>query len=177
MGNVILGLLLLLGPQTLYSLNKQFQQGPSLFYRASFGSLQSALKALLAAGSVDVHERVEGGRAKKAYEITDAGSVAFHAWIRSPLGGDLETAALSRLFLLGLVEDRDERRGIVEGIVGEIGRELAELEAFARVLDEQEPTIPPAYREVFRYQRATLDYGVVAHRSALEWFTALAGEG
>ena len=49
MGHVILGLLMLLGPQTLYSLNKQFERGPSLFYRASFGSLQSALRGLLAA--------------------------------------------------------------------------------------------------------------------------------
>ena len=71
MGNVILGLLLLLGPQTLYSLNKQFEQGPSLFYRASFGSLQSALRTLLAAGSVRIHEETDGGRLKKALRVPD----------------------------------------------------------------------------------------------------------
>ena len=176
MGNVILGLLLLLGPQTLYSLNKQFEQGPSLFYRASFGSLQSALRGLHAAGHVRRDEETAGGRLKKVYEITDAGAAAFHAWIRSPLGGgDLEVAALSRLFLLGLVEDEGERRAVLDGIITEVERELAGLEAFAAVLDEQAATIPEAYRDVYRYQRATLDYGVTAHRTALAWFRELAG--
>lgn len=174
MGNVILGLLLLLGPQTLYSLNKQFEQGPSLFYRASFGSLQSALRGLHAAGHVRMHEESAGGRLKKVYEVTDAGAAAFQAWIRSPIvGGDLEVAALSRLFLLGLVEDPAERRAIVDGIIGELEQELAGLEGFAVVLDEQAATVPDEYRDVFRYQRATLDYGVMAHRAALGWFRAL----
>ncbi|MGW4928490.1 PadR family transcriptional regulator [Agromyces sp. NPDC004153] len=175
MGNVILGLLLLLGPQTLYSLNKQFEQGPSLFYRASFGSLQSALRTLLAAGSVRMHEETDGGRLKKVYEITDAGAAVFHAWIRSPLsGGDLEVAALSRLFLLGLVENADERRAIIDGITAEIEGELAGLEGYAVALDAQAASVPAEYREVFRYQRATLDYGVTAHRAALTWFRELA---
>ncbi|MFE5672851.1 hypothetical protein ACFQ58_14710 [Agromyces sp. NPDC056523] len=175
MGNVILGLLLLLGPQTLYSLNKQFEQGPSLFYRASFGSLQSALRGLLAAEHVTVREAIEGGRNKKIYAITDGGTSAFHAWIRSPLaGGDLEVAALSRLFLLGLVEDADERREIIDGIAAELEGELAGLEGYAVALDAQAASIPAEYREVFRFQRATLDYGVMAHRAALTWFRELA---
>ena len=175
MGNVILGLLLLLGPQTLYSLNKQFEQGPSLFYRASFGSLQSALRGLHTAGHVRMHEETDGGRLKKVYEITDAGAATFHAWIRSPLsGGDLEVAALSRLFLLGLVEDEVDRRSVLDGIIGEVERELAGLEEFATVLDAQAATVPAEYRQVFRYQRATLDYGVMAHRTALAWFRELA---
>lgn len=176
MGNVILGLLLLLGPQTLYSLNKQFEQGPSLFYRASFGSLQSALRGLHAAGHVRMHEETDGGRLKKVFEITDAGAAAFHDWIRSPIaGGDLEVAALSRLFLLGLVEDDADRRAVLEGIIADVERELAGLEEFAAVLDAQAAMIPEEYRDVFRFQRATLDYGVMSHRAALAWFRELAG--
>lgn len=175
MGHVILGLLMLLGPQTLYSLNKQFEQGPSLFYRASFGSLQSALRSLLAAEHVTVREATEGGRNKKIYAITDGGAQAFHAWIRSPLtGGDLEVAALSRLFLLGLVEDAGERRDILDHIIAEVERELAQLEAFAERLDAQATSVPEGYRAVFRYQRATLDYGLMAHRAGLAWFRELA---
>lgn len=175
MGHVILGLLMLLGPQTLYSLNKQFERGPSLFYRASFGSLQSALRSLLAAGHVTVHESTEGGRNKKNYAVTDAGAAAFHAWIRSPLaGGDLEVAALSRLFLLGLVEDPAERRDILDHIVAEVERELGRLEEFAAALDEQAGAVPEEYRAVFQYQRATLDYGLMAHRAGLAWFRELA---
>jgi DNA-binding PadR family transcriptional regulator len=175
MGNVILGLLMLLGPQTLYSLNAQFQRGPSLFYRASFGSLQSALRGLLASGYVTVRETTESGRNKKIHTITDEGIAAFDAWIRSPLtGGDLEVAALSRLFLLGLVEDADERRGILDHLVTEVERELARLEEFAASLDAQVGEVPEEYRDVFRYQRATLDYGLMAHRAGLAWFRELA---
>ncbi|MGR0321035.1 PadR family transcriptional regulator [Agromyces sp. ZXT2-3] len=175
MGNVILGLLMLLGPQTLYSLNLQFRRGPSLFYRASFGSLQSALRGLVASGYVTVHEATESGRNKRIHTITDDGVAAFHAWIRSPLaGGDLEVAALSRLFLLGLVDDVDERRDILEHIVEEVERELARLEEFAASLDEQVGEVPEEYRDVFRYQRATLDYGLMSHRAGLAWFRDLA---
>lgn len=174
MGNVILGLLLL-GPQTLYSLNKQFEQGISLFYRASYGSLQSALKSLLAKGHVTFVEGIEGGRNKKTYSITDAGRAAFDDWMHAPVvGGDLEVAALSRLFLLGLIEDEADRRAVLDGIVAEIERELAGLDEFAAALDAQAATIPDAYRDVFRYQRATLDYGLMAHRAGLTWFRELA---
>ena len=177
MGNVILGLLLLVGPQTLYSLNKQFQAGPSLFYRASFGSLHSALTSLEAAGSVTATEEPQGGRRKKVFRITPAGESVVHAWLRAPLGdGDLELAALSRTFLLGLVEDADERRAILDGIVDAIAGELAGLESFGAELDASAASIPEPYRLAFRYQRATLDYGITAHRTALEWYRRLAAE-
>lgn len=177
MGNVILGLLLLLGPQTLYSLNKQFQAGPSLFYRASYGSIHSALRSLEAAGSVTATDEPQGGRRKKVFRITPAGEATVHAWLRSPLGdGDLELAALSRTFLLGLIPDAGERRAILDGIVAAIDAELAGLEAVAAQLDATAAEIPDEFRTVFHYQRATLDYGVTAHRAALEWFRRLAAE-
>ena len=117
MGNVILGLLLL-GPQTLYSLNKQFEQGISLFYRASYGSLQSALKSLLAKGHVTFVEGIEGGRNKKIYSITDAGRAAFFDWMGAPVAsGDLEVLALSKLFFLGLLDDRAERARVLDDLV------------------------------------------------------------
>lgn len=173
MGNVILGLLLLAGPQTLYSLNKQFQAGPSLFYRASFGSIHRALRSLEAAGHV-VGTEEPGGRRRKSFRITPAGEDAVTAWLHSPLGdGDLEVAALSRTFLLGLVGDPGERRAVREGIVAAIERELAGLEGFAAELDAAAAGIPDEHRTVFRYQRATLDYGIVQHRTAAAWFRGL----
>ena len=177
MGNVILGLLLLVGPQTLYSLNKQFQAGPSLFYRASYGSLHSALRGLETAGSVTATEEPQGGRRKKVFRITPVGEAAVHAWLRSPLGeGDLELAALSRTFLLGLVADAGERRAILDGIVAAIEAELAGLEGFAAQLDQAAPGIPEEFETAFVYQRATLDYGITAHRSAAAWFRRLADD-
>jgi len=49
MENVILGLLMIQS-LTLYELNQSFKQGISMFYSASFGSLQAAVKSLLSKG-------------------------------------------------------------------------------------------------------------------------------
>ncbi len=46
MENVVLGLLIIQS-LTLYDLNRAFKQGISLFYSASFGSLQIAVKNCL----------------------------------------------------------------------------------------------------------------------------------
>ncbi len=173
MGSFILGLLMALGPQTLYSLNRQFQAGPSLFYSASFGGLQSALRGLVASGSVTVAEVTTSGRHKRIHTITDDGVAAFHAWIRSPLEGDLEVAALSRLFHLGLIKEPTERRAILDGIIAAIEGQLADLERLEEALATQKPAVPPEIRDVVRYQVATLDYGVTAHRAGLAWFRAL----
>ena len=174
MGNVIMGLLLL-GPQTLYSLNKQFEQGISLFYRASYGSLQSALKSLLAKGHVTFVEGIEGGRNKKTYSITDAGRAAFFEWMGAPVAsGDLEVLALSKLFFLGLLDDRAERARVLDDLVSAIDRERASLEGFGDHLDAVD--VPDEFARVFHYQRRTLDYGVMSHRAALDWFERLAEE-
>lgn len=172
MGTFILGLLLTYGPQTLYSLNKLFQQGASLFYSASFGALQSALRGLLAAGHVTVAETTQNGRHKKVHTITDAGVAALHAWLRGPLEGELELAVLTRLFHLGLVEDAEERATILAGMIAATTQQLAGLEEVeARVREQQ---VPPEAALVFRYQTATLDYGINAHRAALAWLRGFA---
>jgi len=170
MGNVILGLLLL-GPSTLYALNKQFEQGISLFYSASLGSIRSALTVLHDKGLVTATESVENGRSKKTYAITDAGRAAFSEWMLAPITtGNLETIALSKLYLLGLLPE-DARAGILADITDRITRDEAQLAELAAALDTME--LPQAYREIFRYQRLTLDYGLMSHRAAREFFARL----
>ena len=58
MSHVILGLLML-WPQSLYELTKNFEAGVSLFYSASTGSIKRALDGLLADGRIAVGP--EGG--------------------------------------------------------------------------------------------------------------------
>ena len=171
MAFVVLGLLVL-APHTIYALNKQFEQTISLFYRASLGSLRSALTGLLDRGEVAFDETVENGRAKKVYRVTDAGREAFFAWLTGPLhGSDLETAALSKLFFLGLLPDAEGRRAVLDDIVARVEADTAGLEGYERELDGFE--VPPQFAEVFRYQRATLSYGVGSHRFGRDFFTAL----
>ena len=172
MANVILGLLLLGGPQTIYALNKHFEAGVSLFYRASLGSLRSALTGLLERGEVTFTESVENGRSKKAYEPTDAGRAAFFAWLTGPLtNADLETQALSRLFFLGLLDSPAERHAVLDQITTRIEADEAELLGVAAHLDALE--LPAEHAAVARYQRATLEYGLRSHRVGAELFASL----
>ncbi|MEQ1736432.1 MAG: PadR family transcriptional regulator [Rhodoglobus sp.] len=167
MGNVILGLLLL-SPSTLYGLNKQFEAGVSLFYSASLGSIRSALLALLSKKQVTVKDSVENGRNKKTYSITQSGQAAFAEWMLAPItSGDLETVALAKLFMLGLLPP-EERRVVLEGIIARIHADEQGLEHAAGELDSMR--LPPEYREIFRFQRLTLDYGLQSHRNGRTFF-------
>ena len=168
MGNVILGLLLI-APATLYTLNKQFEQGISLFYSASLGSIRTALTVLLGKGHVTITESVENGRNKKTYALTDAGQAAFIEWMLAPITtANLETTALSKLYLLGLMPE-DARAGILANITARIAADEAQLTELAAMLDTME--LPEQYREIFHYQRLTLEYGLMTHRAAHDFFT------
>lgn len=171
MSNVVLGLLML-APHTIYALNKQFEQTISLFYRASLGSLRSALTGLLERGEVEFDELVENGRAKKVYRVTGAGRATFLAWLTGPIrGSDLETAALSKLFFLGLLPDAAARRAVLDDIVERAAAAAATLERYDAQLDDLD--VPPQFAELLRYQRATLVYGLGSHRYGLEFFERL----
>lgn len=172
MANVILGLLLSVGPLTIYDLNKQFEAGVSLFYRASLGALRTALTGLLARGEVSVETSVESGRTKKRYSVSDAGRAAFDGWMRAPItGSDVETIAMAKTFFLALIPTVDARLAIVDGILERVTADAAELDALAVQLDALE--IPTEHRDHFGFQRATLEYGIGAHAHAVDFYRSL----
>lgn len=39
-----------------------------------------------------------------------------------------------------------------------------------------ETAVPPSYRGILRYQLATLEYGIMAHRAGLAWFGSVLEE-
>ncbi|HIT76687.1 MAG TPA: PadR family transcriptional regulator [Candidatus Avipropionibacterium avicola] len=168
MAHVILGLLTI-APQSYYDLLKAFEAGVSLFYSASSGSIKRALDRLAGDGLVEVAS--SGARGRKVYRITDAGRQRFGEWMNDePTGGDLETAALPRLFFLGLVEPA-ERGPIVDRITARAESELTRLEALEEELDALEPS--DERRALLEYQRVTLEYGLGSGRHAVEFFATL----
>jgi DNA-binding PadR family transcriptional regulator len=167
MAHVILGLLLI-APQSFYSLVKGFEAGVAFFYSASPGSIKRALDSLLARGLIEVASTETGGRGKKTYRVTEAGRQEFQAWMTGELGGsDLESAALSRLYFLGLMEP-SERVPVLHRIEARIESDLTKFSQ----LDEQLDTVdvPEEFGDVAAHQRATLDYGIAYLRFALDWF-------
>lgn len=172
MSHVVLGLLIIVGPQTIYTLNKLFQEGVSLFYAASLGSLRSALARLLEDGAVTYTESTSNGRAKKTYSITPHGRTVFHEWMLSPLTErDLDTAALSRLYFLGAIDEPGERRRILDGISARAAEDHTRLQQLARLVDGTH--IPDEYADLAHYQRQTLEYGLQSLAHGRDFFAHL----
>lgn len=165
MAHIILGLLML-WPQSLYELTKNFEAGVSLIYSSSTGSIKRALDRLLEDGRIRIES--EGGpRGKRIYAITDAGRDEFHRWMLDDIPvGNNETAMLSRAFFLGLVSP-DERVSIASLIRERVQDDLRELERVQARSAAQD--VPEQFASVARYQLATLQYGLAAQRAALAW--------
>ncbi len=170
----VLGLLMM-RDMTIYQLNRTFMTSLSLFYSASLGSLQVALKKLLAKNLVTCREDRTGPRIRKTYSIEASGREAFLSAMHSDIPRNkLEVTALSRLFFLGLLPDGSARETILARIVGAIGEALADLELAGTGLESL--PMPADLRTVFGYQKKTLEYGIMAHRAALTWFEAVLAE-
>lgn len=168
---VILGLLMI-DRMSLYDLHKQFSAGPGLFYSASFGSIQRALRQLVDAGLVTVADAPGSARRRKLHTITDAGVHVWNTWMHEPISGaNAETALLSKVYLLGLLPADDDRRRVIATLTKAVESALDDLQALARRLDGQ--VAPSTHTNIFRYQRATLDYGIRTHQLALEWLHEL----
>lgn len=164
--------LLLIKAMTIYELNNAFKQSMSLFYSASYGSLQTAIKKLMGKEYVTYVESIENSRNKKTFSITEAGTRAFFDWMKDDIPkSKLEVTALSKLHFLGLVADLDERKSIVIRIMTALEQMIVELEGYEKEIKEYQ--IPESYQPIFLYQSKTLDYGIMAHKAALEWFKKL----
>jgi DNA-binding PadR family transcriptional regulator len=155
---------------TIYELSRAFRESLAPFYSSSLGSLQVAVRKLLARRLVAVREVMEGRRRKRIFKILAAGRGAFFAEMRSPIPPTrLEVAALSRVSFLGLVQDGQERAEILALIVASIRTALAGLEEMKARLSAVQ--VPAAWKDILRYRLLPLDYGIMAHRAGLAWFT------
>lgn len=174
MEHVILGLLLIQS-LTIYGLNQAFKQGISMFYSASYGSLQTSVKNLLAKGMIVFQQQVDNGRTKKVYSITEPGRAQFFQWMRAEVPENkLEVTALSKVFFLGLIEDTETKREIVREILRKIELVQSQLSGMEQQLSQYE--VSDAYRSIFKYQMKTLDYGIQSHAFGRQWFQALLDE-
>lgn len=174
---VVLGMLVAVGPQSVYSANKFFEAGISLFYAASLGSIRQAFQRLLRDGRITVSEDTSSGRTKKLYAATPKGRRAFEAWLVAPIDGrDLRVEALSRLYFLGSTPAPATRKRVLDNIAERAAADEARLIALAEMIDGivDRGEVPEQYRELARYQRFTVEYGVQSTAFGREFFSKLA---
>ena len=171
MEHVVLGLLIIQS-LTLYGLNQAFKQGISMFYSASYGSLQIAVKNLLNRGMIVYDEKVDKGRNKKVYSITELGKDGFYQWMLDEIPvNKLEVTALAKLYFLGLIQSREQREQIISEILSKIELIQDQLGSMNAEIGQME--IPASYKGILKYQLKTLDYGLKSHAFAREWFLRL----
>ncbi|WP_308799982.1 PadR family transcriptional regulator [Agromyces silvae] len=168
---LILGVLLE-GALSLYDVHKRFTGGISLFYAASFGSIQRALEQLESLGWATSAAEEGSARRKRLYTVTSTGRDAWREWMLAPLtGSDPEPTMLARVYLLGSLPQVD-RAGCIAELRRRIDTDAAALEDLAARLSETH--VPESLDEIARYRRATLDYGIRSHALAAAWLAELA---
>lgn len=171
---VILGLLILKA-QTIYRLNKTFEESVSLFYSASYGSLQAAIKKLLKREYIYYEEVIERGRNKKIYYASTIGREAFYQWMREEIPVNrVEVGSLSRVFLLGMIEREEDKKKIVEEIIAKYKKVKEELMAIEKRVGDYRGSA--TVNEVPYYKLKTLDYGIKSYGFAIDWFKDLLEE-
>lgn len=167
---LILGLLIR-GPASLYDIQKRFTATISLFYSASFGSIQRAVSALVAAGQATVDDAPGDPRGKRLYAITPAGRAVWEQWMREEVapGTEAERSILARVFFLGLLP-RQDRPLVLRNL-----RETVDLSArgLAEVATGAEKARDDSEAEILEFQLATLAYGLQAHRVLGDWLDTL----
>lgn len=167
---VILGLLALRA-MTVYDINKALERGVSLFYSASFGSINAAITKLLEKGWISGEEKVENGRHKRVFHLTPAGRQAFQHWLASDIEAEkVKDPALTRLYFMGLA-DPQERLRVLEAHLQNLRQTLNQLE----VIHQQSAHlhIPPDLQAVAKFQLLTLRYGRDFYAFNIRWYETL----
>jgi DNA-binding PadR family transcriptional regulator len=167
---VILGLLALRA-MTVYEINKALERGVSLFYSASFGSINAAIGRLLKKSWISGEEKVENGRNKKIFNLTLAGQEAFQDWLSADIEAEkVKDPGLTRLYFLGLAPG-DERIRVLEAHIEKLCRTLGALDSIHQ--QSVDTDSPPGLEDVRRFQMFTLDYGRAFYTFNIAWYQNL----
>lgn len=126
MDKILLGLLML-KRLTVYEIRSIIRSNFRSMCSDSLGSIQAAIKKLLAAQMVTCSEYVEKGVNKKQYSITDTGRKAFMEWLQVPADmTDFKSMELGKLLFMGLVPT-ENRLSLIDAIISKLEAELSGL--------------------------------------------------
>ncbi len=167
MENIILGLLLLQA-RTIYQLKKRINDGLSLMYSCSTGSIQAAIKKLLKGGHISVAEVCENGKNKKLYSITTEGQKQFYAWLNSPI--DCSSKGLTKVYFMGLSEKQVQAK-LIESYIHNLQKDYAQLDKICKEGEAMSIKLPE--NDVLFFQLQTAKYGRDLTHFNIVWFKRL----
>lgn len=173
MDHILLGLLLLKS-RTIYELHDRIQKGLSMMYSSSMGSIQAAVRKLLASGCIEYSEETGNGRRKKLYSITEKGKQEFFDWVDTPLDAqNVRLPNLTKLYFMGF-STRETREQRLLDYVEELKKQYEALDLICREGETME--VPPEGREIFDYQLLTARYGRDMMQFNILWYQKLISE-
>ena len=202
MDKLILGLLML-NRLTVYEIRMIIKKNFWGICSDSMGSIQAAIKKLLAAGMVEFEEYVEKSVNKKRYSITAKGREAFQSWVETP--AEISSATnmeLGKLLFMGLMPAA-KQEALIDEIIADEEKELKlhlKLQEDISIMsyDDAHQALlgywkqDPEYHKgvqaaigseddianinsIVRYQELTLQYGIDYMKFNIEWFKKLKG--
>ncbi len=199
MERIILGLLML-QRLTIYEIHKTVKQNLQGICSDSLGSIQAAIRKLMAAGLIVYEEFVENSVNKKLYSITDSGRAVFIDWIKTPIDmSKAKNMELSKLLFMGLVP-KEKRTDLLTAVIDALKEELVHLETIQSSVGDLEKSIAPLLEyleqdieysrglqtatqemdnyenvlEIAKFQYAALQFGIDSAKFQIDWFEALA---
>ena len=200
MDKLILGLLML-QRLTVYEIRLIIKRNFWGICSDSTGSIQAAIKKLLAAEMIVFTEYVEKSVNKKRYSITEKGRNAFMSWVQTPADTTSATnMELGKLLFMGMVPHK-KRIALINETIANTEEELAkhqELQATLNAIStaqahkqlmeywEQDPEYHAGIQiatestndsenisGIAHYQRMALQYGIDLMKFEIEWFKKL----
>ena len=198
MDRLILGLLML-NRFTIYELRNIIKKNFKDMCSDSMGSIQAAMKKLLAAQLVTCSEYVENSVNKKRYSITEQGRNVFMDWLQVPadmtasknmeLGKFLFMGFLPAEKRLPLIDEMIKKMetelssllGLLDSIQNQLSNKEQVIEAWKNdpeylegvINATQNPDVLQSANGIGEYQMYTLQYGIDSLRFHVDWFKAL----
>src|SRR5262245_8424986 len=153
---VILGLLSI-GPRSGYDIKATVDRSTRFFWAASYGQIYPELRRLEQEGLIEGEAAPTGGRARRVYRLTAAGSQALEDWLvsRGELTLELRDESLLRLFFADALRLEDA----LQLLEGRRRGHQQMLEAL-RAIDNRPGVDPPFVDLVLQWGIAFNEWGV-----------------
>ncbi len=197
MDKIILGILML-RKMTAYEIRNVIKNNFKSICSDSLGSIQAALKKLLALKMLALEELVEKGVNKKRYTITDIGQQALIEWIKIPMDlSKTKNMDLGKLLFMGYVP-KEQQKKLLDAVILALEEEYRELKALKDSINAEEEkaaiekylrtdilyqdrisrldenhNLSQSIKEISKFTLASLDYGLDTALFNIEWFKKL----
>jgi DNA-binding PadR family transcriptional regulator len=171
---LVLGLLAREGPSTPYDLKRHVAATIGHFWSFPHALLYKEPPRLVGFGLL-TEEREDGGRRRRLFSITDAGSQALRAWLDRPARQptELRDLALLQLFFADL-EPTTARLALAHEQLEVHRAQLAEYEAGQRA-EAATYGSGAVTRSLEHWRGVTLPMGLLYERAAVEFWGGVAG--